>query len=344
MPSLSFIYRYCTSHSLPPFPKPNQRGYHTMGEAAKVLRSSVHAFFHSYHSYTSVAALLVFPVSGLVLLSQAVIASSPQALHPISSRLHSLFLAAAFPVSRPLFSILNLMLSQTIFSSVFALPFTLTLLVLAKASVIQTASEYPRHRLLPPPFSSLLRLYSPLLLTHLFNSFLILSANAAVFSLLSLSFTAAEILGLSSSAPLLAVSSAGAVLYSVAIANTVVTCNLAVVVSAMEGCGGYPAVLRACLLIRGRVATALSLALPINLAMAAVEALFQYRVMRAYRASSGLDLSIVSEGFTIAYIHSVLVVLEIIASCLFYKSCRESSEGGADHYRMELEPEDKCAV
>ncbi|KAJ6814936.1 uncharacterized protein M6B38_136530 [Iris pallida] len=324
-----------------------------MGEATKVLRSSIHAFLHSYHSYTSVAALLVLPVSALILLSQAVVASSPQALRLISSRLRSLFLAASFPAASPPFSLLNLMLSQTIFSSLFALPFTLTLLVLAKASVIQTAIEFPRRRPSPPPFSSLLRLYSPLLLTHLFTSFVLLSANAAIFSLLFLLFCAAELTGLSSSpSSLLALSSAGAVLYSIAVANAMVTCNLAIVVSAAEDCGGggFLPVLKACFLIRGRVATALSLALPFNLAMAAVEALFQYRVARPYRLSSGpIKLSVVSEGFTIAYIHSILIVLEIIAGCLFYKSCqsgsRENWEDGADHhYQTELEPEDKCAV
>jgi hypothetical protein len=49
----------------------------------------------------------------------------------------------------------------------------------------------------------------------------------------------------------------------------------------MERFGGYLAILKACVMIRGRASTALSLTLAVNIALAGVEALFQYRIVRA---------------------------------------------------------------
>ncbi|KAF9620275.1 hypothetical protein IFM89_011010 [Coptis chinensis] len=50
------------------------------------------------------------------------------------------------------------------------------------------------------------------------------------------------------------------------------------VVAGMENCGGFLAILKACVLIRGRAATALSLALPVNFGFAALEALYKFRL------------------------------------------------------------------
>ena len=115
-------------------------------------------------------------------------------------------------------------------------------------------------------------------------------------------------------------------------------CNLAVIVAATEpGCAGHAAVLRACVAIRGRVSTALALALPTNLGMAAAEALFGLRVVAQRRRAGRLAPGVAGEAFSIAYIHAICVVLEIIVSCMFYRSCKRSE---ADELR-ELEPEEK---
>lgn len=98
--------------------------------------------------------------------------------------------------------------------------------------------------------------------------------------------------------------------------------NLALVLSGMERLGGHLAILKACVLIRGKISTALLLALPTNLAMAAIETLFQYRVVRAYNVVGRLSLSVLSEGIIIAYLYSVFIVLDTTVSCLFFKSCK----------------------
>lgn len=102
---------------------------------------------------------------------------------------------------------------------------------------------------------------------------------------------------------------------------------------------GYLAILKACVLIRGRTSTALSLALPGNLLLAGVEALFQYRILRIYHHGRNFDLSMGSEGVLIAYLYSIYVVLDTVVSCIFYKSCKASFliEQEEDRYSYQIE-------
>ncbi|CAN6356655.1 unnamed protein product [Urochloa humidicola] len=313
------------------------------GRATRVMRASVSAFFSGYHCFTTVAALLALPFSASVLASSAAAPSSPS-LRAVATRLRSVFAAAGFPASSPFFSLLEAKLSQTVFTCTATLPFSLTFLLLAKASVAAMLRDGGSPRRLPP-CAAVARAYPAVAATHLLNAFLMLTVNAAVFSLLLLAFSAADVLGLTSHFWSLALSAAGAIVYSLAIGVATVICNLAVVVAATEpgSAGGHAAVLRACVAIRGRVSTALALALPTNLGMAAAEALFGLRVVAAHQrrgdGSGGGRIApgVAGEAFSIAYIHAVCVVLEIIVSCMFYRSCKRSE---ADEIR-ELEPEEK---
>ncbi|KAK9926054.1 hypothetical protein M0R45_023308 [Rubus argutus] len=293
-----------------------------MGKATKILRKSIHTFLQDYQHFTSVVALIAFPFSVSLLISQAIVPSSTSSLLPtIHNRLQSLFDAAGFPPSSQFFNILTHKLSQTISSSIFTLPFTLTFLLITKASIIQSLNSRKN-----PSFSSSLSLYTPILITHLCNSLLILSANATVFSLLFIAFNFLEGVGFSDSPnTLLFLSASGAVLYSIVLANALIICNLALVLSGTEESGGYLAILKACLVIRGRTSTALLLALPVSLGLAAIEALFQYRVVRAFHVEGKLGSSMVLEGVFIAYLYSILVVLDTIVSFMFFKSCKPSS-------------------
>ncbi|XP_038879275.1 uncharacterized protein LOC120071218 [Benincasa hispida] len=98
----------------------------------------------------------------------------------------------------------------------------------------------------------------------------------------------------------------------------------------MERKGGFMAILKACVLIQGRSATALLVALPFNLGMAAIEALFQYRIVRVYHSRGKLGSSMVVEGMFVAYLYSVFVVLDAIVNTLFFKSCRVGSRMGVE--------------
>ncbi|KAM4106985.1 hypothetical protein ACB094_04G107600 [Castanea mollissima] len=313
-----------------------------MAKTTKIIRKSIYTFLQNYHYFTSTAILFALPFSASILLSQAYVPFSSAALLPaIHNRLSLLFDAAGFPPSE-FFSILNLKLSQTIFSSILTLPFTLTFLLITKAAIIQALNQN-KPALTPPSLSSVLTLYCPLLLTYICNSFFILAANATVFSLLFLAFNFLEGFSFSSPNFLLFLSAAGAVLYSIVLANAFIICNLALVLSGMERCGGYMAILKACVLIRGRASTALSLALPVNLALAAVEALFQYRVVRAYHFSEKFGSPSALEGILIAYLYSISIVLDTVVNYMFCRSCKTGSwieQEGRHSYWIEFAEED----
>ncbi|PIA62882.1 hypothetical protein AQUCO_00200714v1 [Aquilegia coerulea] len=309
-----------------------------MERSGKIMRRSMHIFLKSYNYFTSTAVLLVLPVAVSVLLSQALIPSMTPFIVTIHARLESLFRAAGFPSSLQFFSILSIKISQTICSSIFTLPFTLSFLLVAKAAIIRFLCNEKSP--ISPPFSSLFPLCNPLLNTYLCNTFIILSANASAFFLFFLAFNSLDAFGFSCNNYILFLSAAGAVLYSVILANTFITCNLALIVAGMENCGGYLAILKACVLIKGRAATALSLALPVNFGLAAVEALFQYRVVRAYHLSEKLTFSIGFEGLLLAYLYSLLIIIDTITTCIFYKSCKSSTRiDEGRYYRIELAEE-----
>ncbi|XP_022736980.1 uncharacterized protein LOC111289890 [Durio zibethinus] len=310
-----------------------------MEKATKIIRRSIYSFLQNYQYLTATAALVAFPYSASILLSQLFVPSSPL-LPSIHNRLRILFQAAGFPSSE-FFTVLSFKISQTISSSIFALPLTLSFLLIAKASIIQHLNHHKPN--LPPSFSSVLSLYKPLLTTHICNFLLLLSANATAFSLLFFGFNFLEGFGFSSPNWLLFLSAAGAVLYSIIVANALIICNLALVSSGMERSGGYLAILKACVLIRGRTSTALILAVPVNLILAAIEALFHYRVVRAYHTGDMMSsFPMALEGVLIAYLYSTFLVLDTVVSCMFFKSCKTGclvdQEGGYS-YRIEISEE-----
>lgn len=286
---------------------------------SKILRKSIFTFLQNYQYFTCTAALLAFPFSASILLAHLLLDSSSSLLPVIYHRLSSLFQAAGLPPSSELLNLVNLKLSQTISLSILTLPFALTFLLIMKASVIQALNNNHKR---PPSFYCVFSIFNPLLLTYICNSLLILSVNATAFSLLF--FTSNLFLENIGFGFRLFLSAAGAVVYSIILSHTIIICNLALVLSGVERIGGYLAILKACVMIRGRASTALSLALAVNIALAGVEALFRYRIVRAYRhiREAPSTLSIISEGTLIIYLYSILVVLETIVSCIFFKSCK----------------------
>ncbi|KAF8016326.1 hypothetical protein BT93_H1742 [Corymbia citriodora subsp. variegata] len=299
-----------------------------MEETSRILRRSVHTFLQNYQYFTTVSASLALPFSALFLISQAFFipsSSSSNLLLPQLLRDHFqvLFKAAGFPTSSGFFTILGQKLSETVTSSIFTLPLTTTFLLIAKSSVIRRLAQVkvlPSHPYSLPP--DLLSVYPPLLSTYVCGFLVILSANATAFFLLFFGFNCLEGFQLSASEHSLLSSVVAAIVYSMIIANTFIICNLALVLSGIDKHGGSLAIIKAYLMMRGRRATALAFAVIGNFALAATEALFRYRVLAPYHASGGFSLGILLEGCYIAYLYSVLIVLDTVLTCTFLRSCQ----------------------
>ncbi|KAG9156610.1 hypothetical protein Leryth_006588 [Lithospermum erythrorhizon] len=283
----------------------------------KILRRSIFIFLQKYQFFTSTAAILVFPFAASTLLAQSSInlPSSSSLLLTIHRRLKSLFYAAGLPVPSEFLTILNWKLSQTISTSFLVLPFTMSFFLLAKGSIIQELRNSKR---------AMISTYLPLVKTQLWNFLLILSTNATFFSIIFFVFNILDALGLRNSNLLLIISAAAAVLYSIMLANALIICSLALILSGSEMNGGYMTILRACTLIKGRTQTAMSLLLGINIPLAAVESLFQYRILRAYSDSETSLSCLACEAMLITYLYTLVLVLDTIIGFVFLQSCKSS--------------------
>ncbi|KAL0643018.1 hypothetical protein Bca4012_041308 [Brassica carinata] len=298
----------------------------TMEDPSKIMRRSVHTFLQHYHRATTAAAAAL-PFSTALLLSQPFFSSSSSSIH---MKLNTLFRGAGFSSSLEFFNILSLKLSQTLSSSLLTLPFSLTFLLFSKAYIIKLLSN--NHDSI---------YYFRLLKTYICNSFFLLSANASAFALFFLASTILDSFGLSSSNFYTLFSLSSALIYSIILANAFVISNLALVSSPSSSSGGYTTLLKACLLLRGRTSTALALALPTNLGLAGVEALFRYRVMRSFYKGDRDVAWIAIEGTLIAYLYALFLVLDTVVNFFFYQSCVENEEeqkiGGDDEYSIKIQ-------
>ncbi|KAL7153256.1 hypothetical protein ABFS83_04G154400 [Erythranthe nasuta] len=315
----------------------------TTRSTTRIMRRSIFTFLQNYQYFTSTPSLLAFPFAVSTLLSQSLVYSS-DVFPLIHSRLRSLFLAAGFPLSSELFSLLNLKLSQTILSFLFVSPFAYSFHLLAKASVIKTLDqnkpEEDTRRV-----SSSISLFIPLLITQLCNSLLILAANATCFFILVIFFNFLYVLGISSPGSTMLVSALGVVIYSIVLANAYIVSNLALVSTGIERRGGFISILKACVVIlfQGRNATALSLAVPVSMSLAAIEALFQYRIVGAYN-NGGDAIAMIIEGALVAYLYTLVLVLDTVVGCVFWKICTKDQriidEEETYSYKIEIEDRD----
>ncbi|XVF16680.1 hypothetical protein REPUB_Repub10bG0053100 [Reevesia pubescens] len=290
-----------------------------MDYTGKIIRTSIHTFLKYFHYFTTIPILLLLPFSASVLLSQSLF----KYYSPLSETIHAQF-GSIFDLSG-FSNFYSQLKSQPVFPYVFSFPFALSSFIIAKASIIQALNhQKPSFQ---APFFSFVSLYKPLLLTHLCSLVLIIAINSATFSLLFISLNSLKPFWLPYISIILP--AFGAVFYSF-FANTIVVSNLALVVAGMETCKGHVAIYKAFLLRKGKNSMALLLFLPTNLGLVSIEALFRFRVLRVHQFLGGINSSMALEGLLIAYLYSLLIVLDTIISCLFYKANCESNSMASD--------------
>ncbi|XP_030466475.2 uncharacterized protein LOC115685537 [Syzygium oleosum] len=222
--------------------------------------------------------------------------------------------SASLLLSRSLFPATNttsLSLRQSLLRTIFSFVLALTFLAMAKSRVIQALAN--RHG---SSLSSSFPLYRRLVKLQLLHTSLALAADAM----------ASVPHGFFSSGRgnLLALTTR-TVSYAIA-ANLSAVCDVALAVAGIENCSATEAIRKACSL-RRRESAALLIALPHYLCLAAVEALFRFRYRSVMEGRSGERpyLAMASEGVVIAWLYSVVVVLDTIACGLYVKSHGSSS-------------------
>lgn len=352
-----------------------------MGGAGKMIRTALHAFFRHYHPASSAASLLALPFSAAALLSRshpALLAPSHLLSRRLRSVLVA---AGFPPASQLLFLLSHRLSQRAcafLAAMPFSLSFLLLAKACAvhccspaSASPALQHGQRRRKDKTSAAAAAACRLvrssYPAMAWTQLVNCLALLLANAAVFAALLAAFNAAEALHLlgvgaggggappgsrptsgsssdsGSGRAVLALSAAGVIVYSVALANASAVCNLATVVAAAEGRGGAHAMLKALLMLlrAGDAATAVAASLPASLAAAAVEALFQLRVMRPYTVTGKVTAGMLCEGLLVAYIHAMICVLDTVVTSMVYQSCKASHSCHLLEMELELDGDRK---
>lgn len=204
-----------------------------------------------------------------------------------------------------------LSLPQSPFRTISSFALTLTFLAMAKSCVVQALTN--RH---DSSLSSSFSLYKRLLKLQFLQTSLALAADAmasAPHGLLSRSH--GTFLALTRRT----------VSYAIA-ANLSAVCDVSLAVAGIENRSACEAIRKACSL-RCRESAALLIALPHYLCFAAVEGLcrFRYRSIMEDRRAERPYLAVASEAVLIAWLYSVVIVLDTIACGLYVKSCEPSS-------------------
>ncbi|KAF6134087.1 hypothetical protein GIB67_035641 [Kingdonia uniflora] len=110
--------------------------------------------------------------------------------------------------------------------------------------------------------------------------------------------------------------------FSVIFANSIIICNLAIVITVLEDLSGLQALLRSGVLIQGQTQVGLVIFLGSTIGMAFVEGLFEHRVKTL---SYGDGSSRVWEGPLLVIMYSFVVLIDSMMSAVFYFTCRSSS-------------------
>ncbi|OWM64556.1 uncharacterized protein LOC116207785 [Punica granatum] len=250
-----------------------------MERAKKIIRRAIFTFLKNYQYFTSSTPifLLLIPFSVSSLFYRALLIRSPGPLDLLD---------------RP----------SSIFLVVSCFSFSVVFLVKAKSSILQAVDPFK-------PFPSPSSLHKPLLEIQSFNLLLLCFLSASCCLLKSL---------VANPNHALFTILFGTIYYTI-YTNMTVVFNLALVISETRNLPAYVAIREAFLLRVQDSSTTLILALASSMISAAIESLFRCRVVRALgpKDSRRAVLSVSLEGLLIAYLYSIIIVLDTTACFLF---------------------------
>jgi len=218
-------------------------------------------------------------------------------------------------------------LAEIIMSNVVDIPFSALFSPLLKAGVAYiVAATYGRRRLeLAEIVDILQKIWLLLMQTFMWTCSVYLSFATAFAVLLWFASKASTLFG---SFSLLAATIVGLAL-AAGLAYANVMCNLAYVVSALEGFHGKPALMQSINLLKGRAEVALLLFLVTNVNATLLDILFEFHIIR------NADKSIVYDKYweapLLICMHSFVFLFDAIMISVLYYICKSSEPPGVVH-------------
>lgn len=213
-------------------------------------------------------------------------------------------------------------LAEIIMSNVVDIPFSALFSPLLKAGVaFIVAATYGRRRLeIPDIVEVLQKMWLLLMQTFLWTCSVYLTFASAFVALLWFSSKTSNLFGGFS---LLAAAVVG-LLLALGLAYSNVMCNLAYVVTALEGFHGKPALMQSMHLLKGRAEVALLLFLVTNVNATLLDILFEFHIIR------NTDKTIVYDKYweapLLIFMHSFVFLFDAIMISVLYYICKSSSD------------------
>lgn len=304
----------------------NGSTYHCRSmDALEILRETVRILRYNSSGFMVIAALLICPVSA-VLLSNVLVDQS------IVKRLTIRFLLVAKSSGLPLKPFIKQScqrFAEMTISSATCFPLYITLSLLSKAAVVYSVDcTYSRKKVDVSKFCVIIvKIWRRIVSTYLWVCMVIVGCLTLFLVILVALCNIFSLIGFPSDIVVYPAMIVGLV-FSVVIANCVIICNIAIVISVLEDVSGPQALLRSGVLIRGQTQVGLLIFLGSTIGMAFVEGLFEHRVKTL---SYGDGSSRLWEGPLLVIMYSFVVLIDSMMSAVFYFSCRsyhtESSDG-----------------
>lgn len=289
--------------------------------ALDILRETVWILRYNSTGFMAILAVLICPVSA-VLLSNVLVNQS--LVKTLTFRL--LLVAKSSGLALKPFIIHSCQkLSEMVISAIMCFPLFITLSLLSKAAVVYSVDcTYSRKRFDSLKFYVIIRkIWKRIVFTYLWVCALLSSCLTLFIVLLVIVSCVFFLMGFPSDLILYPAMVVG-LIFSIIIANAIIICNIAIVISVLEDVSGPQALLRSSSLIKGQTQVGLLIFLGSTIGMAFVEGLFEHRVTTL---SYGDGSSRIWEGPLLVVMYSFLVLIDSMMSTVFYFSCKS--------YRME---------
>ncbi|KAH8496612.1 hypothetical protein H0E87_019381 [Populus deltoides] len=297
--------------------------FHSMS-ALEILRETVRILRCNSWSFMAIAALLICPVSA-ILLSNVLVDQS--IVKKLSIRLLLVAKSSGLPLG-PFIKQSCHRFSEMAVSSAMCFPLFITLSLLSRAAVVYSVDcTYSKKNVDGSKFLVIVsKNWRRVVSTYLWSSLVIVGCLTLFCVLLLAACSTFSAIGFWQELNLYAAIIAG-LAFSVVFANAIIICNTAVVVCMLEDVSGPQALLRSSVLIRGQTQVGLLIFLGSTIGMAMIEGLFEHRVKTL---SYGDGSSRIWEGPLLVVMHSFVVLIDLMMSAVFYYSCRSYSMETSD--------------
>ncbi|KAF8408146.1 hypothetical protein HHK36_007288 [Tetracentron sinense] len=287
--------------------------------ALEILRETIRILRYNSLGFMVIAAVLIFPVSA-VLLSNVLVDQS--IVKRLTIRLMLVARSSGLPL-KPFIKQSCQSFSEMALSASLCFPFYITFSLLSKAAVVYSVDcTYSKRKPEASRFYAIIiRIRRRLVLTYLWACMVIVGCLALFLVLLVSVCNILSILGCPSGLIVYPGMMVGLV-FLVIFANAITICNIAIVISVLEDLSGPPALLRSGILFKGQTQVGFLMFLGSTMGMAFVEGLFEHGVKTL---SYGEGSSRIWEGPLLVILHSFVVLVDSMTSAIFYFTRRSCS-------------------